>query len=784
MLAVRPLHARHCSRMRSFGALSDHDFELLVADLLGEELKVRFELFGRGPDLGIDLRYIPAPGDRPDVVQCKHFLRSSYKLLLRAAKDEARKVANLEPSPRSYRFVTTQSLTVARKRELLKVLLPFAGSEAHVLGSDDVDVLLDAHPKVERQHIKLWLTGGAQLDALLHAGTYHRSRQLLEETQATLPRYVESRGFLEARDRLRRERVLIIAGPPGIGKTTLARMLLADAAIDGYEPVDVSSDVEEANDIFRPSEPQAFYYDDFLGSNFLTDRLSKNEDKRLTQFIRRVARSPTHMLVLTTREHILRQAADLYEEFERDGIEARRFLLELRCYSRMDRARIFYNHVWESGQLDERARQSLISDDGYAKIIDHPNYKPRHIEYITGLASHRLGADDNADYLSFAVSVLDDPTLIWRQAFENQLDARKRTLLIALASMPSKVTPDDLESAYLKACHAAEIPARGRAFRADLRVLEDSFVSAHAEEDKVFVEPANPSIADFVAAWLAEAPADALAAVKGAVYFAQLRWLYRAVIKPSEGSQRAQLLGELAVAVMNLFESQDPSWGPTYWRGESDPHLARGYNDPSEQMTWIVSLLTEVPELEDRLDEWTADTLSSIANSWREDHVINAGQPLGLVEALESCGRLDDEIALAAKTFVSMERGSLHAYRWRQAPRLRRVIPGMFTAEEWEVLQSRFRGWAEEELTTGEDLQDGSDLDEITDVAGELGIELDEEHVLDARMKVDERAEVAKREAERERERRRVADDAPRTQPAAVDETAVRALFGRLAERP
>jgi hypothetical protein len=201
-------------------------------------------------------------------------------------------------------------------------------------------------------------------------------------------------------------------------------------------------------------------------------------------------------------------------------------------------------------------------------------------------------------------------------------------------------------------------------------------------------------------------------------------------------------------------------------------------------MTWVVSLLTEVPKLEDKLGEWMADTLSSIAKSWREDHVINAGLPLALVEALESCGRLEDEIAQAAKTFVSMEQGSLHAYRWKQAPRLRKLVPELFTDQEWEVLQSRFRSWAEDELTTGKELQDDSELDEITGVAGELGIELDEEHVLGARMKVDERAEVAKREAERELERRRVADDALRSQPEVGDEAAVRALFGRLAEVP
>jgi hypothetical protein len=47
---------------------------------------------------------------------------------------------------------------------------------------------------------------------------------------------------------------------PGIGKTTLARILMADAVVDGYEPIEVSHDIEEGWKMLDDSTKQIFLW--------------------------------------------------------------------------------------------------------------------------------------------------------------------------------------------------------------------------------------------------------------------------------------------------------------------------------------------------------------------------------------------------------------------------------------------------------------------------------------------------------------------------------------------
>lgn len=117
-----------------FDDLSDYDFELLVADLLGAERKRTFETFPRGRDGGIDVR--ACLGNGFHLVQCKHYANSSFSTLERAAKREQKTLLRMKPRPRRYTFVTSRPLTASNKTKLSKALSPGVRDERAILGGE------------------------------------------------------------------------------------------------------------------------------------------------------------------------------------------------------------------------------------------------------------------------------------------------------------------------------------------------------------------------------------------------------------------------------------------------------------------------------------------------------------------------------------------------------------------------------------------------------------------------------------------------------------------------
>ena len=305
--------------------------QLLCRDLLQRPLGVRLESFTTGRDSGIDFRFCT-----PDVnliVQCKHYVDSGYDALRRVPKNkESQKLDALNPT--RYILATSVGMTPAgRKDELLEILSPCCLDTADILGCDDINNLLTEHEDIERKHFKLWLTSAAVLERVFHAGIFADSDAHLDRIRLRLSRYVPNPSFDRGKALLEDAHFCIVAGIPGIGKTTLAEVLLADLVDrQGFKAYRVAHDLSELRPHKNPKSKQVFYFDDFLGKTAL-EKLQKNEDQRLVELMEEVAENENWRFILTTREYILNIARQHYEAFAHPSVDFKMCVINLSDYT-------------------------------------------------------------------------------------------------------------------------------------------------------------------------------------------------------------------------------------------------------------------------------------------------------------------------------------------------------------------------------------------------------------------------------------------------------------------
>jgi hypothetical protein len=749
--------------MSPFASLSPPEFELVVADLLRCELGVRFETFAAGRDGGIDLR---STTPELHIVQCKHYVHSDARKLVGAAKHELGLLKKMRPRPDRYTFVTSRRLTPALKRELVTILKGFVRGPEDILGGEDLEGLLSAHPQVERSHVKLWLASPAAMErvvrSVVQSGVQRRSRSLMVELGEMVSRWVPTQSFDVAAQMLADHNVVLIAGAPGVGKTTLARLLQLKSAQEGFEPISIKADVEAAENLLDDERRQLFFFDDFLGRVALHDG-DRTDVRDLARLIGDVRRSERTRLILATRENVLQKARQSIEDLQWTRLEVDKYALTLDAYTRSDRAKIFYNHIYFSEGVGTAARRSLLADEGYLQVIDHENYNPRLIQIMTGLAVYEPTAGDEADYTAFCLATLDVPDILWRRMYEAALTPEARRLVLLLPTLPPEVPAADLEQAFLRS-EAVDSVGRRR-FDEALKLLEGSFVRTYEYDVgpgtsvEIFIGPLNPGVIDFARRRLIEDPQLLLDAMRVTQDFAQARILF--MLWHDEGRPLGEQFFEVACTTLNrtLLDHLPATI-------DSHDGLATAM---VERAMLLTTLLHEAPELRDRLTNAEAldRSLAEIAH-WMSRAKVST--VISLVLALRDAGLPYHALgtALTQAEIANLQ----YEPDYEILVELKSALPGLVSDHEWLEVLHRFESDARELLSSPEVTEHV--LDYLEPLGEGLGVSLDPLGIDDARRTIATRAVDPEDDVDR-------AWPSYRVEPSSADsDAAIRELFASL----
>lgn len=480
------------------GRLNGFDFEVVCADLFQDLLGTRLEVFGPGPDRGIDLRHASAHDGKTIIVQCKHWPNASQADLIRHLIDEELpKVRKL--APQRYIVATSVGLTVAGKQRIVDAFRPYIGSPGDILGREEIVVELRKRPELVKRHFRLWLSGTQVLQTVLNQDPQIRSSWAERRMRAAAETFVEHDAFNRARALVESRHVCLISGIPGSGKTTVALMLAAWLVGQGYELVEITADAREAAAVWRDGAKQVFLYDDFLGSTALRSELPKNEDQRLESLIAEVSEAPDKVLLMTTRRHILEQARQQYPRLGTAEFQAVTDAIELTDLTWRIRAQIVYNHVSRS---NHEQRRRFANTSVWRPIIGHRNFNPRVIGETVRLSQGR------GDLAEAILENLESPEKIWEYIVDHELSDEAVHLLEVLLAF-YRPSVNRLKRAWFDYREALGLDGNERTFRHSMQMLEGTMIVI-GRDNVLFEEPwlsagdldlvefHNPSIEGFV----------------------------------------------------------------------------------------------------------------------------------------------------------------------------------------------------------------------------------------------------------------------------------------------
>lgn len=578
--------------------LSAFEFECFSRDLINAHEGLDLASFAEGRDEGIDLRYTYGKG-KSVIVQAKRY--KDYKKLKSELKKEVAKVKSL--NPQRYMITTSVDLTPANKKEIITLFSPYLKKENDIWAKQDLNKYLALHTDVEQRYYKLWLASTSVLNNILNKDVVNWTGFEKEEIQETVRTYVMNDSFDEALKKLIENRYVVISGEPGIGKTTLARVLVVKLLSDKFANNDnltnceefyyTNSSIDDFAKVMQAGKRQVFFYDDFLGQVALENG-EKNFDSRLVAFIRACQRRKDKLFILTTREYILQQGVMRYSRFNAGkGIEMSKCVVDMGKYTRFVKAQILYNHL-VAGKIPQEYINAILINKNYMKLIDHPHFSPRIIETFLTNGTHECCKPE--EYFTKIKGFFDHPDSVWLDAFE-RLSSIEQEALLVLNTMGTPVLYDDWKEAY---CFFFGNVHREVNYLSDtdwgkaVKVLQNNFVKTGKDHSVMFVDFHNPGVKDVLTRYIYVNNGMKQLLLENAYYIEQLFGVFQTDGRSGNHPKVPEQLNNLFFNTFERIWNDYKSCRTVLYVYGEDKHLGRSLQSKAEVLLHLHVVFAEI----------------------------------------------------------------------------------------------------------------------------------------------------------------------------------------------
>jgi hypothetical protein len=335
---------------------------------------------------------------------------------------------------------------------------------------------------------------------------------------------------------------------------------------------------------FNPTLGKSLLFDDFLGQNSLQAKLQRGEDSELLRLIRSVRSDKSKCLILTTRDYILKQAQQSYEQLGDPALDASKIVIKLEALDLHTRSHILYNQLYFS-PLRERAATASDKRRRYLQLTRHRNYNPRLIQEAISSAVRDINLDPSRgsggrlglsigitdpmgnsrrphaatskveqaikilDVPDYLYAALENPSRLWDHILRYQLTVPQRALLVVRASFGR--FPTFLNDVYAATAEFVKVNGYNMStadLDAALSVLDGDLLSVADREtarEDALVDGLHPGVADAVEIFIRSYPDTLHQLVTTARSFEQVLWLGALVGVVDESKPLTALAGKL-----------------------------------------------------------------------------------------------------------------------------------------------------------------------------------------------------------------------------------------------